>query len=44
MVGPLKLPVTNGSDFKLMQNELTEHGKVLIGQVNDNVAVWRTDK
>ena len=44
MVGPLKLPVTDGSDFKLMQNELTEHGKVLIGQVNGNVAVWRADK
>ena len=44
MVGPLKLPVTTGGNFKLLQNELSEHGKVLIGQVDDNVAVWRTDK
>jgi hypothetical protein len=44
MVGPLTLPTINGNDFKLLQNELTEHGKVLIGQVNNDVAVWRTDK
>jgi len=44
MVGPLKLPVTDGTNFKLLQNELTEHGKVLIGQVDNNVAVWRADK
>ena len=42
MVGPLKLPTTTGSNFKLLQNELSEHGKVLIGQIDDNVAVWRT--
>ena len=44
MVGPLKLPNTDGTNFKLLQNELTEHGKILIGQIDDNVAVWRTDK
>lgn len=44
MVGPLKLPTTTGSNFKLLQNELSEHGKVLIGQIDDNVAVWRSDK
>ena len=44
MVGPLRLPTTDGANFKLLQNELTEHGKVLIGQIDNNVAVWRADK
>lgn len=44
ILGPIKLANTTGSNFKLLQNELTEHGKVLIGQVDNNVAVWRTDK
>lgn len=44
IVGPIKLANTTGSNFKLLQNELTEYGKVLIGQVDNNVAVWRTDK
>ncbi len=44
IVGPLKLASTNGSNFKLLQNELTDYGKVLIGQVDSNVGVWRADK
>ena len=44
VVGPLKLANTDGKRFKLLQNELTDHGKVLIGQVDNNVAVWRADK
>lgn len=44
MVGPLVLDQTTGSNFKLMQTDLTEYGKVLIGQVDNNVAIWRADK
>jgi hypothetical protein len=44
IVGPLKLASTDGSNIKILQNELTDHGKVLIGQVDNNVAVWRADK
>lgn len=42
MVGPLKMANTSGSNFRLLQNELTDHGKILIGQIDNNVAVWRT--
>lgn len=40
-VGPIKFPSTNGENIKLLQNELTSHGKVLIGQVDDTLAVWK---
>jgi hypothetical protein len=41
MVGPIQLPFTNGTEITLLQNELTEHGKISIGQVNDEVIVLR---
>ena len=44
MVGPLQLPSMGEEYINFMQNELTEHGKMLIGQINNNVAVWRADK
>jgi hypothetical protein len=44
IVGPLKLPTMNGSDVKIIQTELTEHGKVMLGQVDEKLAVWRCDK
>lgn len=45
VVGPLLFPVKE-EEFKinLIQSELTSHGKVYIGEINKNVAVWRADK
>lgn len=44
IVGPLKLNRAVEGKVSLIQTELTEHGKVLIGQVDNNVAIWRADK
>ena len=44
MVGPLRLPNMGEKYITFLQNELTEHGKILIGQIDNNVAVWRADK
>lgn len=44
IIGPLKQPVPNIENITLLQNELTEHGKVLMAQVDNNIAVWRADK
>ena len=45
-IGPLKLPSLNTENvpFKLMQTELTEHGKVLLGEMDNNIVAWRVDK
>ena len=45
VVGPLLFP-TKDEELKinLIQSELTSHGKVYIGEINNNVAVWRADK
>jgi hypothetical protein len=49
LVGPLKLPTGKEQNLatnkiNILQNELTDHGKVLIGEVNDTLAVWRYNK
>jgi hypothetical protein len=43
MVGPIKLASSSGSSFKLLHNELTDHGKVIVGQVDNNIAVWTSN-
>ena len=43
IVGPLKLQTFDGSSITLLQNELTDNGKVIVGEINDGVAVWRID-
>jgi hypothetical protein len=45
VVGPLLFPPKT-EDFKinLIQSEMTSYGKVYIGEINNNVAVWRADK
>lgn len=48
LVGPLKLNsdvvATNDAKVTIIQNELTDYGRVLIGEVNNTAAVWRYDK
>lgn len=48
IVGPLSLTknVPTKKDFKVtfLQNELTDHGKIIIGEVDNALAVWRYDK
>jgi len=48
LVGPLKLGdsvVEDGeSTVTFLQNELTDYGRILIGEVNDTLAIWRYNK
>ena len=44
IIGPLRYPDPSDVNFVLLQNELTDHGKVLIGQINQNTVVWKADK
>jgi hypothetical protein len=44
IVGPLKLQDAKALEFTLLQNELTNEGKVLIGEVDGTATAWRTDK
>lgn len=44
MVGPIRYKNTTGTNFRLLQNELTDQGKALIGQIDDtNVGLWKID-
>lgn len=43
IVGPLKLTAFDGATITLLQNELTDNGKVIVGETNDGVAVWKID-
>ena len=52
IVGPLKLKefeetdndsAENGFNLRLLQNELTESGKVLVGEIGRTAVVWRYD-
>lgn len=43
-VGPLRYTEPTNTNFKLLQNELTDQGKVILGQVDDTIAIWRADK
>lgn len=44
IVGPLKLPSMDDVTVKVLQNELTDEGRVLIGQVGNVISAWRADK
>ena len=44
VVGPIKYSDSANLDVKIFQTELTDNGKVILGQVNNHVAVWRADK
>ena len=43
IVGPLKLPVFDGASVTLLQNELTDNGKVIVGEINNGLTVWKID-
>lgn len=42
-VGPLKY-ADSSIKFDLLQTELTDNGKVILGQVNGNIALWKANK
>lgn len=44
IIGPLKLSEFENETVHILQNELTDHGKVLIGEVSDSVALWSINK
>jgi hypothetical protein len=44
IVGPLRLPSNDGTNVKIIQTELTDYGKVMIGQVAEELAVWQMNK
>lgn len=48
IVGPLKLEKLMDGNLRILQNELTDNGKVYIGEISNktgqNIAVWRADK
>lgn len=44
VVGPLKLKPMDDVTVKILQNELTDEGRVLIGQVGNVISAWRADK
>lgn len=44
IIGPLQLSEVENSSISLLQNELTDHGKIIIAQVDNNVALWSTNK
>jgi len=43
-IGPLRFVTFDPLQFKLLQTELTDGGKIIIGQVENSTAVWRADK
>lgn len=44
VIGPLKLPAFNINNVTLLQNELTDNGKVFVGEIGNQTAIWRADK
>ena len=44
IIGPLKFRPFDPSTFRLLQSDLTDDGKIIIGQVENVTAVWKTDK
>ena len=44
VIGPLRLRGMEDVEIKMLQSELTDNGRVFVGQVNNAVSVWRTDK
>lgn len=43
-IGPLNYNSFDPTRFKLLQNEITDDGKILMGQVENITAVWKADK
>jgi hypothetical protein len=43
-IGPLSLVLFDPSQFKVLQNEFTDNKKILLGQIENNTAVWQADK
>ena len=43
VVGPLRYTESNVV-FNLLQSELTDKGKILLGQIDNEIAVWKADK
>lgn len=43
VVGPLKLQTFDGTSVTLLQNELTDNGKVVVGEINNSLVVWKID-
>lgn len=41
-VGPLALAPLTGLNVNLIQNEITNHGKVILGEVGDSLVVWKS--
>ena len=44
IVGPLQLPKFDINNVALIQNELTDDGKIFIGQIGTETTIWRADK
>lgn len=43
-IGPLNFLPFNPTQFKLLQTELTDNGKIILGQMENSTAIWRADK
>lgn len=43
-IGPLVLPLFDTNNVSLLQNELTDGGNVLVGQIGTETTIWRADK
>lgn len=43
-IGPISLSETETENINLIQCELTDHGKILLGDVGNSLALWSTDK
>jgi hypothetical protein len=41
-IGPIAAQPLQGVGFKILQTELNEDGTALIGQVGDNIGIWKT--
>lgn len=44
IIGPLSASEFQNETVSILQNELTDHGKVLIGEVSNSVALWSINK
>lgn len=44
VIGPLKLAELENDNINLIQAELTDHGKVLIAEIDNNAALWSSSR
>lgn len=44
IVGPVKKIDSSKANVKVFQTEYNDYGKVLVGQIENNIAIWRADK